>query len=245
MAVSTDNTHSQCLLICSPLIETSTASTSKISVGAIVGEVIGALVLITLIALGIILCWRQRKRKATSLSEKAPITVTETFVPPATAPTAHTSWSIPPNGAAQYDYGNGSASHPSSPSAPWTIPPTPGSQGEQPLLAAVAPMNRTPTYMSSSGMSNRPMSAASSTAPRGASPPVYGSSVYAYGNAGGPLATWANANRAFITEDLESKLASAGFLPSDNPDDLTEEEWTSQFGLTKLEVLRLRKLYAG
>lgn len=69
MAVSADTSHSQRLLICKPLIESSTASTSKISVGAIVGEVIGALVLIALIAFGIFLCWRQRKSRAAVLSE--------------------------------------------------------------------------------------------------------------------------------------------------------------------------------
>lgn len=215
-------------------------------IGAIVGGTVGGVALLALIIFGI-LWFRKREKQVTPHSEKVPIDSNgATAVPPVT-PAAETpaAWQIPAAAGVQYDFANGSASPPSSPSPPWTTPATPGSQGEQPLLAAAAPLNRSPTYVSSASMSNRPMSAASSYAPRHGSPPVYGSSVYAYGASSNPLSTWANSNRAFITEDLESKLATAGYLPTDNPDDLTEEEWTNQFGLTKLEVLRLRKLYSG
>jgi hypothetical protein len=57
------------------------------------------------------------------------------------------------------------------------------------------------------------------------------------------LARWANANRAFITHDLEARLEAAGYLPTDDPNNLTEEEWITEHNVTKLEVIRIRALY--
>lgn len=50
------------------------------------------------------------------------------------------------------------------------------------------------------------------------------------------LAEFANANRTMISEDLEARLTTAGYMPTDDPDGLTEEEW-SEHGITKLELL--------
>ena len=57
------------------------------------------------------------------------------------------------------------------------------------------------------------------------------------------LADWANANRNYISPDVETRLARAGYQPDDDPDILTEEEWT-EHGITKFQLIRLREIYA-
>ncbi|KIM26123.1 hypothetical protein M408DRAFT_330715 [Serendipita vermifera MAFF 305830] len=59
------------------------------------------------------------------------------------------------------------------------------------------------------------------------------------------LAAFATANRDLISEDLEVRLSIAGYLPSDDPNNLTEEEWMTEHNVTKLELMRLRSLYAA
>lgn len=56
------------------------------------------------------------------------------------------------------------------------------------------------------------------------------------------LAQFASANRGMINEDLEARLEAAGYLPTDDPDSLTEQEW-KEHKVTKLELLRLRTLF--
>ncbi|KIM26113.1 hypothetical protein M408DRAFT_330708 [Serendipita vermifera MAFF 305830] len=67
-------------------------------------------------------------------------------------------------------------------------------------------------------------------------PPHYSGSV--------ELTNWFRANRASITDEMEQRLVAAGYMPSNNPDDLTEEEWETKFGITKFELIRLREIYA-
>jgi hypothetical protein len=67
-------------------------------------------------------------------------------------------------------------------------------------------------------------------------PPVYGNSTV--------LAAWASTNRNVVSKDMESKLLAAGYMPSDNPDIFSEDEWQTRCGITRLELFRLRKLYA-
>jgi cell division septation protein DedD len=58
------------------------------------------------------------------------------------------------------------------------------------------------------------------------------------------LARFASANRDVINEGLEARLQAAGYLPTDDPNDLTPEEWRNEHGVTKLELNRLKNLYA-
>ncbi|KAG8758707.1 hypothetical protein FRC14_007551 [Serendipita sp. 396] len=57
------------------------------------------------------------------------------------------------------------------------------------------------------------------------------------------LSQWARDNRSHITEKLEMKLGAAGYVPSDDPDHIDEEEWKREWGVTRLELTRMRALY--
>lgn len=81
-------------------------------------------------------------------------------------------------------------------------------------------------------------------------PPLYGAPIQSDGHYDVPptsraLAAFADANRDLISEDLELRLSVAGYLPSDDPDNLTEEEWMTVHNVTKLELIRLRSLFAA
>ena len=67
-----------------------------------------------------------------------------------------------------------------------------------------------------------------------ASPPNYSGSK--------ALADWANANRNSISPDVEACLARVGYQPDDGPDILTEEEW-AEYGVTKIQLKRIRAIY--
>jgi len=43
---------------------------------------------------------------------------------------------------------------------------------------------------------------------------------------------------------LEARLVAAGYIPTDDPDSVTEEEWRENHGITKLELLQMRALYS-
>ncbi|KAG8832977.1 hypothetical protein FRC18_004333 [Serendipita sp. 400] len=58
------------------------------------------------------------------------------------------------------------------------------------------------------------------------------------------LSQWARENRSYITGKLEMKLNAAGYVPSDDPDNIDEEKWRREWGVTKLELTRMRLLYA-
>ena len=58
------------------------------------------------------------------------------------------------------------------------------------------------------------------------------------------LSQWARAHRAFISGKLEAKLDAAGYMPADDPDSMTETEWMDTWGVTKLELGRLKALFA-
>lgn len=137
------------------------------------------------------------------------------------------------------------------------IPPsTTGSSFSPPTTIASLPSKATPQRIYSSGKDNpasffpsrstnsergraSPIASSSGAGPSQThdSPPVYGNSRV--------LSTWASANRAAVSEDMESKLLSAGYMPGDDPDLFTEDEWQTKFGLTRLELVRLRRLYSG
>lgn len=68
-------------------------------------------------------------------------------------------------------------------------------------------------------------------------------SVTGMGGTSMSLAQFAQENRGVIPEDLEAKLLRAGYTPSDDPDAISEEEWRRDWGVTKLELSRLRALY--
>ena len=83
-------------------------------------------------------------------------------------------------------------------------------------------------------------------------PPEYntGTSIgstqsYAVPPVSAALAEFASSNRRLISEDLEARLTAAGYLPTDDPDNLSEEEWRDVHNVTKLELMRIRALYAG
>jgi hypothetical protein len=47
-----------------------------------------------------------------------------------------------------------------------------------------------------------------------------------------------------IPEELESKLMRVGFMPSDDPTIMSPEEWLAQYGINKIELVRIRELHA-
>ena len=57
------------------------------------------------------------------------------------------------------------------------------------------------------------------------------------------LAEWARTHRAQIPARLEAKLAAAGYVPTDDPNSIPEEEWLREYGVTKFELSRIRALY--
>ena len=57
------------------------------------------------------------------------------------------------------------------------------------------------------------------------------------------LSQYAQENRGVIPEDLEAKLQRAGYAPMDDPDSISEDDWRRDWGVTKLELARLRALY--
>lgn len=58
------------------------------------------------------------------------------------------------------------------------------------------------------------------------------------------LGLWANENRGVISPDLEQRLRDAHYLPSDNPDDISGQEWRDQHRVGYFELKRLQDLYA-
>ncbi|CAG7850076.1 SubName: Full=Uncharacterized protein {ECO:0000313/EMBL:CCA76550.1} [Serendipita indica DSM 11827] len=112
-----------------------------------------------------------------------------------------------------------------------------------PAYIAPSQVFRTPR---SAGSNTRPLPAPSiaESVPTSDSIPLstVGSSGFVAGDAG--LSQWARENRHYITEKLEMKLDAAGYVPTDDPDNISEEEWKREWGVTKLELTRMRGLYA-
>jgi hypothetical protein len=78
-------------------------------------------------------------------------------------------------------------------------------------------------------------------------PPTYGpeeSVLQASPSFSPELARFASANRDVINESLEARLQAAGYLPTDDPSNLTPEEWKNEYGITRLELRRLQDLYS-
>ena len=57
------------------------------------------------------------------------------------------------------------------------------------------------------------------------------------------LEGFARVHRAEISEELERKLARANYLPSDDPDAISEEAWARQYAVGTGELEVLRQLY--
>jgi len=106
--------------------------------------------------------------------------------------------------------------------------------------------SRSPSQETSRDASGRPLSSLSGISYD--PPPTYGTDAVPFPaprpSASAALIAFAQANREFINADLEARLVAAGYMPTDDPDSLTEEEWRENHGITKLELLRLRTLYA-
>ncbi|KAG8857171.1 hypothetical protein FRB91_011647 [Serendipita sp. 411] len=58
------------------------------------------------------------------------------------------------------------------------------------------------------------------------------------------LSRWAEENRVYISEKLEARLELAGYLPTDDPDAISEEDWERKWSVSNTELARLRMIYA-
>jgi hypothetical protein len=47
-----------------------------------------------------------------------------------------------------------------------------------------------------------------------------------------------------ISPALEAKLIKAHYMPEDDPDEVSAQEWQSEYGVGYFELKRLRQLYA-
>ena len=57
------------------------------------------------------------------------------------------------------------------------------------------------------------------------------------------LSRYASQNRHLISPDLEYKLRKAHYMPEDDPDEISVEEWRSEYGVGYFELKRLRQLH--
>ncbi|KIM26122.1 hypothetical protein M408DRAFT_9991 [Serendipita vermifera MAFF 305830] len=211
------HTASSAIVSQSDLVSQS-SSAPKLSIAAQVGAALGSVALVALLIVIFLLLRSKRKRRAAKISEKHEIDQN---------------------------------------SHPRTNDGRPTSSGEVPLVDMQFPVTflpeistPTPYTIPSSGpfSSTRPTSQESERSCDEL--PLYGAprqsqAHYAVPPTSPPLAAFANANRELISEDLELRLSVAGYLPSDNPDNLSEEEWMSLHNVTKLELMRLRSLFTG
>ena len=58
------------------------------------------------------------------------------------------------------------------------------------------------------------------------------------------LTRYASKNRNMISPDLEMKLIKAHYMPEDDPDEISAQEWQTEYGVGYFELKRLRQLYA-
>ncbi|KAG8809416.1 hypothetical protein FRC19_005236 [Serendipita sp. 401] len=58
------------------------------------------------------------------------------------------------------------------------------------------------------------------------------------------LSRWAEENRVYISEKLEARLELAGYLPTDDPDAISEEDWERKWSVSNTELANLRMIYA-
>jgi hypothetical protein len=212
------------------LMTPSTPASSPVSAGVIAGATVGGVVLVS-IALFAFIFYRKRARQRLPLSEKN---------------IEEPSFSIPPS--------VGETPAPATRQEQYPTTTTPVTDFEPPTTTPLpkATPTRRPTvekdgHLLSPGSTSsgrelarptHPTSGPLDTAPNFTlePPPVYGNSSV--------LSTWASSNRAVVSEDMEAKLLAAGYMPGDDPDAFTEDEWQSRYGLTRLELLRLRRLYS-
>lgn len=57
------------------------------------------------------------------------------------------------------------------------------------------------------------------------------------------LSRFAADNRDLIPPSMERKLHLAGYLPTDNPNLISEEHWETKYGISKLELTRLNEAF--
>ncbi|CAG7850097.1 SubName: Full=Uncharacterized protein {ECO:0000313/EMBL:CCA71987.1} [Serendipita indica DSM 11827] len=224
-------------------------------VGVIVGSIVGA----TVLALVGIFVWIRLRRRTSREHVQQPTTTpgvedARTMANTATAP------------ATSYYYG-ADESRMSTVSA-WPIPSSPGQTYTDiqipkpvPAFSGEQQQQDPPRDMSdTSSIITRPPAydPAHPVRTRATSPPSW--SRHASTSSGAPLlhrtstvpeevaeetglAQWARIHRTQIPARLEAKLASAGYVPTDNPDGIPEEEWLQEYGVTKFELARVRALY--
>lgn len=58
-----------------------------------------------------------------------------------------------------------------------------------------------------------------------------------------PLETFAASHRELITADLETKLRTAGWSPTQDPNNISEDRWKIEFGVTFFELERLKEAF--
>jgi hypothetical protein len=58
------------------------------------------------------------------------------------------------------------------------------------------------------------------------------------------LGRWAAENRYLVPDKLEKKLRAAQYLPSDNPNEISPDVWRDTHGVGHFELKRLQELYA-
>lgn len=240
----------------------STFTSNQASPGTIIGAIIGALAFAALFAC-VWLFYRRRKRQGQASAKGKSKEPSNSYYfddgnvkpTPASMPPSAVPWTIPysPPTPSFVDRPNDTSSITNAvenfpPTEATNKTPTISPTSPQPEVVTSVPShqdNSRNTYPSVPGPSFdreaplpplplQSVSDAASVTSRGPVP-VYGSSL--------ALENWARANRASVSEDMEAKLLAAGYMPGDNPDDYTEEEWKTNFGITRLELLRLRKLY--
>ena len=57
------------------------------------------------------------------------------------------------------------------------------------------------------------------------------------------LSRYASRNRHLISPDLEYKLRKAHYMPEDDPDEISTQEWQSEYGVGYFELKRLRQIH--
>jgi cell division septation protein DedD len=236
----------------------SPSSSTTVPVGVVAGATIGAVALIALLVIVFLLLKRRRQRKnadRSSLTE--PVKHVDPLPHEEEGPTP-VPWVAP------------DSAQPAAPVGMMERNNRPNISGFREYSSSKSPrtfLNSSPdpaATTSGSGTRGREISPNSGDTPRLTSthstslfsstpsdpPPTYGpedllrqdrapSSLFSP-----ELARFAAANRDVINENLEARLQAAGYLPTDDPNRLTAEEWRVEYGITKLELRRLQDLYS-
>jgi cell division septation protein DedD len=235
----------------------SPSSSTTVPVGVVAGATIGAVALIALLVIVFLLLKRRRQREnadRTSLTE--PVKHTDILAHEGEGPTP-VPWVAPdaaqpaapvgmaernnrPNiyGFREYSSGKSSRVFSNRPPDPAATTSGSGTRGVETSPNSGDTPRPTSTH-STSLFSSTPSDP----------PPTYGPEDLlrqdrAPSLFSPELARFAAAHRDVINENLEARLQAAGYLPTDDPNRLTAEEWRVEYGITKLELRRLQDLYS-